>query len=297
MKNQYLLPTAAALIGFSVAWVAKPTPAPVIKTSTTVVESGPKRTTRSSADSRSNNLNGKRPKEVNASDFPLVEMAEKGPKTRDEAKMLRLTEALNLSIDQQGEIIRLVEESPATASDKVSVIEDLANRGKVIEEALNKLLSPEQLAKFNELRVRERENQIEARAQRELTGVIQEVDLSPQQREDVLERLRQAAKAELQGIPSAATLLFEKSVLPTGKTELSVEGVLLLAKLGEPVISDDPMAAHAKVLQNQRQELEDKLSCYDGILTSAQMGQYYAALAEQKEAMKRFPSQMAPPEN
>jgi hypothetical protein len=294
MKNQFLLPAAAAFIGFSIAWVVKPSaPAPAAQIS--VVDNSPKKSTRANAtDPRASVSDSRHPKEVNASDFPLVEQAEKGPQTRDEAKMLRLTEALGLTIEQQGEIIRLVEESHASATDAVPVIEDLTTRGKAIEDALAKLLSPEQLAKFNELRVRERDNQIESRAQKNLTSVIEEVDLSPQQREEAMERLRQSAKTELQSIPASATLLFDKSVLPTSQTELSVDGILLLAKIGEPLIADNPMAAHEKVLQSQREELEEKLKCYDGILTPAQMGQYYAAIAEQKAIMGRFPT--APPD-
>jgi hypothetical protein len=234
---------------------------------------------------------GKRPKEVNAGDFPLLEEAEKGPKTRDEAKMLRLTEALGLTIDQQGEVIRLIEESNLTASGDLPVIEDLAIRGKAVEEGFRKLLSPEQFTKFQELRDRDRDNRIESRAQKELTTVIEEIDLSPDQRDEILNRLRQSVRGELQAIPASATLLFEKSVLPTGKNELSVDGVLLLAKLGESIITDDPMAAHALVIRNQNQEIEEKLRNYDGVLTSAQMGQYYAALAEQKAILSRMAMQ------
>jgi|GEM_PF-1780934 len=294
MKNQFLLPAATALIGFSVAWVAKPS-APAASAPSSATETSQTKSTRpTKSGSRETAADGKRPKEVSAGDFPLVDQAEKGPKTREEAKMLRLTEALGLTIDQQGEIIRLVEESHASATANVPIIEDLTTRGKAIEEALAKLLSSEQLVKFNELRVRERENQIEARAQKALTSAIEEIDLSPQQREDVMERLRQAAKAELQSIPASATLLFDKSVLPTGKLELSVDGILLLAKMAEPVIADDPVAAYNKVQQTQRLQLEEKLRCYDGILTSGQMGQYFAVLSEQSELTKRLPTPEAP---
>lgn len=278
------------MIGFSIAWVAKPSAPPAPAAAGVTAAPQPKSTHATKSASRDTQADGKRPKEVSAGDFPLVDLAEKGPKTREEAKMLRLTEALGLTLDQQGEIIRLVEQSHASATDTVPVIQDLTTRGKAIEDALAKLLSPEQLAKFNELRVRERENQIEVRAQKALTSVIEEVDLSPQQREQVMERLRQSAKAQLQSIPASATLLFDKSVLPTNKTEISVDGILLLTKLDEPLDVNDPMAAHTKVLQTQRQEIEEKLKCYDGILTSAQMGQYYAMIAEQKAIMRQFPT-------
>jgi hypothetical protein len=299
MKNPYILPAVAAAVGFAIAWVVKPSAPTAAAPATVTGEAAPRQSPRTTAmENRQTMADGKRPKEVNAGDFPLLEAAEKGPQTRDEAKMLRLTEALGLTIAQQGEVIRLMEESNATASDELPVIEELALRGKIVEDGFRKMLSPEQFAKFQELRDRDRDNRIESRAQKELTRVIEEVDLSPDQREEVLSRLRQSVRAELQAIPASATLLFEKSVLPTGNNELSVDGVLLLSKLGDAIIDDDPMVAHAKVIQNQNQEIEEKLRNYDGVLTSGQMGQYYAALAEQKATMARLtkPQLRAPAE-
>ena len=294
MKSNYLLPAATALVGFSIAWFAKPAAAPALTVVKTEQTAAP-RTTRPESGSRPSPTDSKRPKDVNASDFPLADQAEQGPKSRDEAKMLRLTEALGLSITQQGEIIALIESVQASASDTAPAIEDLTTRGKAVEDGLAKLLTPVQLAKFQELRERERENRIELRSQQMLTGAIDEIDLSPAQRLDVLERLRQKAKTDLQSIPSAATLLFDKSVLPTGGKELSADGILMLTKMGEKVAVGDPAAAYQKVLDQQRGELEELLKCFDGILTPGQMGQYQAALAETRELLKTMP-QTSPPE-
>ena len=290
MKSQYLLPAATALVGFSLAWLVKPAGSPTPLEAKSVEIAAP-RTVRSETGTRSND--SKLPKEVKASDFPLADQAEQGPKNRDEAKMLRLTEALGLSINQQGEIISLIEKVQATASGTAPVIEDLTIRGKAVEDGLTKLLTPVQLAKFQELRERERENRIEVRSQQRLTGAIDEIDLSPDQREQVRERLRQKSKAELQSIPSAATLLFDKSVLPTGGKELSADGILALAQMGEEVSIGDPAVAYQKVLDRQRGELEELLKCFDGILTPGQMGQYQAALTETRELLKSLPK--APP--
>ena len=294
MKSNYLLPAATALVGFSIAWLAKPAATPAPTAAETGQTTAP-RTTRPETGSRPSPTDPKRPKDVNASDFPLADQAEQGPKTRDEAKMLRLTEALGLSIDQQGEIIKLIESVQASASATAPAIEDLTTRGKAVEDGLAKLLTPVQLAKFQELRERERENRLELRSQQMLTGAIDEIDLSPAQRLDVLDRLRQKAKADLQSIPSAATLLFDKSVLPTGGKELSADGILLLTKMGEKVALGDPAVAYQKVLDQQRGELEELLKCFDGILTPGQMGQYQAALSETRELLKTMP-QSSPPE-
>ena len=293
MKSQYLLPAVTALVGFSIAWLAKPDAFPAPTGAKTEQAAAP-RPTRSETGRRPSSTDSKRPKDVKASDFPLVDQAEQGPKTRDEAKMLRLTEALGLSIEQQGEIITLIEGVQANVSDTAPALEDLTVRGKAVEDGLAKLLTPVQLAKFQELRDRERENRIEVRSQKMLAGAIDEIDLSPAQREEVLDRLRQKSRAELQSIPSAATLLFDKSVLPTGGKELSADGILAIAQMGEKVSAGDPAAAYQKVIDRHRGELEEQLQCFDGILTPGQMGQYQAALTETRELLKTLPPAPGP---
>jgi hypothetical protein len=202
--------------------------------------------------------------------------------------MLRLSEALDLSVDQQGTIVQLISDVQAAANMDLTALEDITARGKAIEEGLQKILTPEQFAKFQEIQLRERDNRTELRAQRMLADTIEFIDLSPEQRDDVLARLRQKSKADLQSIPASATLLFQKSILPNGGKELSPEGLLLLAQMGEKITTGTPEEIHADVMARHMQELENELRCFDGILTPGQMGQYHAALAEKKETMARM---------
>ncbi|RYD49525.1 MAG: hypothetical protein EOP85_01430 [Verrucomicrobiaceae bacterium] len=78
----------------------------------------------------------------------------------------------------------------------------------------------------------------------------------------------------------------------TNNKELSVDGLLVMAEMGQEIDMSDPMATHQKVLDQQRQKLEDILRCFEGILTPGQMGQVQAALLEQREILKRFPRDM-----
>lgn len=290
--KQYILPAVTAVIGFTLAWVAKPDHTSAPASGSATAETTSAKPVRTTAGQRPATAGGREVTEVRAGDFPLADAAAAGPKTREEAKMLRLSEALGLTVDQQGAIIRVVEDAQASASSDVPVMVDLAKRGQLVSDGLKEALSPEQLAKFQELQERERDNLIEVRAQRMLTEAIAEIDLSPQQREDALARLRQKARADMQGIPADATLLFDKSMLPVGQKELSVDGLLALAKMGEDIVYDDPMEAHRKVVENQKRELEDVLRCFDGILTPAQMGQYAAALNEQRDNMNQIPANL-----
>jgi hypothetical protein len=292
MKPNLLIPAVTAALGFTLAWVAKPggSTAPG-RPQNEVLAPGKSNSTRLVNPSPSRNE--KRPQEVKASDFPLADAAELGPKTRDEARMLRLTEALGLSIDQQGDIIKLVEEAQAKVDGNVPVIQDLAQRGKILEDGLAKVLKPEQLAKFQQVRDRERENLLEHRSQKKLNQAIEDIDLSPDQREQVLVRLRQRTRAELQAVPATATLLYGKSMLPTNNKELSVDGVLLLAKINDdPLRGGDPATLQKRVFDSHRRELEEMLTCFDGILTAGQMGQYQAILAESQAIMNQIPDPM-----
>jgi len=297
MKPQYLLSAATAVLGFAVAWLVKPSATPSPDPGQVAVEQHPTTKTgdRTGPDPRPTSPTGKRPTEVKAGDFPLAEQYEKGPKTRNEAKMLRLTEALGLSIDQQGAIVTLMEKIKEDKSETGSVIMDLTKRGSSVEEGLREILTPEQFTKFQEVRERQRDNGVEVRAQQLLTQVMQDADMSPGQRDEALARLRQKAKVDLQTIPLSASLLIDGSLLPTGQQELSAEGVLTLAKMGEePVELLDPEVAHQKVLEKQKAELEDMLGCFDGILSPGQMGQYQARIAEQRAMVQRVATARPP---
>ena len=287
MKSPILLPAIAAVTGFAIAWTLKPgeTATPVSVSSS---EAPPKRQGRSDPSDRPSLESSRRAKEVKIEDFPLSNSADHAPKSREEAKMRRFAEALGLSTDQQGAIAKLVEDVQAADSAGVPIIQDLTTRGQAIENGLAKLLNPAQLAKFQELRVRERENRIELRSQNILTKAIEEIDLSPAQRDEVLSRLRQKAKAELQSIPAAAMLFSDKSMLPTGGNQLPMDGILSLARIGQQPPTQESLETYHEVADQRREELEEILRCFDGILTPGQMGQYQALLSEQREILNRI---------
>ena len=287
MKTQHLLPFITAIIGFAVAWIAKPAPISSSVSTSGIDQVATPGSRTESGRNRSTSPADRKPVDVRAGEFPLVDLAEKGPKTRSEAKMLRLTEALGLTIDQQGEIIKAIEESKIANNGEIPVIEDLVVRGRKVEEQLSKILSPEQLKKFEELRERERDNRITVGASRALYQVLNEIDLSPDQRDKALARLRQTEKEKIQMVPAAATLLLKTSVLPTDSTEMTMEGVLALSTLADSTPAENPEVGQQQLIQRQKAALEEKLLCFEGILSPAQMGQYQAILAEQKALLDR----------
>ncbi len=286
MKSRFLLPVISAALGFTAAWLMKPS-APAAPAEVTVVIPPAERVETTVTAPLETKPTGKRP-ESKAGEYPLADRAAQGPQTREEAKMARLVEELGLSFDQQNTMIKLIQDVQATASMDAPVLTDLTTRGKAVEDGLKALLNPEQFAKFQEMRTRERENRIELRAHQLLDRAIEEIDFSAAQREAALDRLRQQSMEDLQSIPAAAALFLEKSILPTSGKELPIEGVLALAKAGEPMGGSDPEAVHQRIVDSQRAELERMLSNFDGILTPGQMGQYQAAIAEQRAIMEKL---------
>lgn len=289
----YLLPAATALIGFAIAWIAKPAAPTITAPSNADQATVQVRPTRAGPGTRPDGVHLARPTEVRARDFPLVEQAEQGPKTREQAKMLRLTEALGLSVDQEGSIIQLVKDAAKLVNMDLSAMDEMTLRGNAIQEGLQKVLTPDQYAKFQEIQIRERDNRTELRAQRMLADTIEFIDLSPVQRDQVVNRLRQKAREDLQAIPASATLLFDKTILPTGGGEISPEGVILLTQMGEKIKLKNPLELQTEVMNRHKEELEETLKCFDGILTPAQMGQYTASLAEKQATMDRFRADVA----
>lgn len=287
MRLQPLLPVIAAAIGFTVAWVVKPAPTPAAAPSAGETSTVSPKNTRPGRDADRTNSAGRNPKEVHATDFPLADAAEKGPKTAVEGKLGRLAEALGLSVDQQAAITAAIEAARAAASDKVPILTDLTTRGSEIEAKLKELLTPEQFAKFLEMRERERDNLIESRARSLLSPAIERIDLSPAQREDLLARLRLYQREEIQEIPATATLLLGNSLLPTDPKDIGIDGVLALRQMENSGV--DPAAtaqeANERMLARQKEALERKLECFDGILTAGQMGQYQAYIAEHQRIL------------
>ncbi|MES2995565.1 MAG: hypothetical protein V4733_02020 [Verrucomicrobiota bacterium] len=290
MKLQTFLPLIAASIGFAVAWMVKPKAPPMVLPPQQVAEGVAPAIPSNRPDRESSESTSPKVEEVKAGDFPLAGAAEAGPKTAEEAKMRRLSEALGLSLDQQAKIVAALQAARQSESGETSALADLATRGRQVEEALKAILTPEQFAKFAGLRARQNENRIEQRAHKELDPVLERIDLSPGQREEVAARLRQYQREELQEVPAAAMLLLGASMLPTDPRDPGIDGILAMVAMEEGGV--DPSSTPTEVFEQmnlrQKEALERRLECFEGILTPGQMAQYHAYLAEQEKMFEEM---------
>lgn len=291
MKIHFSIALAAAAAGFVGGWLAKPTPAaaPAVTQAPSTRPVPPPLAVNpppSPADPPPGPANPPpvRPPQVVRPDLPAVTASV------DAAKMQRLVELLGLDETAQAELRRILDESakifaagdPSKPLSAKDTLDRLAAAATSLEQSLKALLTPEQATVFAALRQRERDNRVEAKAQRELSRLCEITDLSPTQREQILAKLRETTAGELSSLPPAYSLMVEPSVLPLGPHALPEPSILTLTQLAEVDTATDHDAAHAKLIASQRQRLEEQLSYLRGILTPAQLAQYQAAAAGQR---------------
>jgi hypothetical protein len=300
MKPSAIVPLLALLAGFAGGWLAKPVPPAT--TAAPQVNGGPATRPPTPAPGPATEPGERPPPPAGARPpgiaGPIAAPPPAGPaaESRDAAKMLRFIEAIGLSESQQEDLKKILAETrdaytasdptqPMTAKETLDLV---AKCGTQLEQALAGLLTPEQAAKFTELRQRERDNRIETKAQRELGQLSEFTDLSPTQREQILAQLRQATAAELSTIHASYTLMLDSSVLPLGPHTMPEQSILTLTQLAETPGTPDPAALHTKLIAEQRRRLDERLAWLKPILTPAQLAQYQAAAAEQRAIHDRM---------
>ncbi len=301
MKPSAVVPVLALLAGFAGGWLAKPAPAPVagapVRPPARVHPSVPVGPVGPAGELPQPPRMDRSPND--ASPLPGDASAGPSPISRDAAKMLRVVEALGLSETQQTDLEKILAETRKAytggASTKAisakETLELVSACGATLEKSLTALLTPEQAAKFAELRQRERDNRIEAKTHRELGQLSEITDLSPAQRDQVLAQLRQATVAELSAIPASYSLMLDSSVLPLGSHAMPEQSILVLSQVADTDGSSDPEASHAKLIAEQRRRLDERLTWLKPILSPAQLAQYQASVAEQHA----IHDQMIPP--
>ena len=301
MKSHLLIALAAAVAGFLGGWLAKPTPTAASITASPTsqpvqqplpvnppapVQPPPERV----------NPPPIRPPQVVGPDSPAV------AESVDAAKMQRLVELLGLDETAQAELRKILDETrktfatadPTKPLSAKETLDRLAETATTLEKSLNALLTPEQAATFAALRQRERDNRVETKAQVELSRLSEITDLSPAQREQILTKLRETTASELNSLPPAYSLMVEPSVLPLGSHALPEPSILALTQLAEVDTATDHSAAHAKLLEGQRQRLDEQLNYLRAILTPAQLAQYQAAAAGQRALQELMRPPQAP---
>jgi hypothetical protein len=209
------------------------------------------------------------------------------------ARLSRLVEALGLSPEQRSTMAVLLANrrdgfrqlqgggsNPADSIKQASVAE------QHFMEDVKKLLDPEQVTALEDFKEREKANDIEAKAQRDLADLIGQIDLSEAQREQALEVMRQQSTNAASRRPAGWSLMNETMGM-LGGSQVSV-----IEDLGEvmedPSVMNDPQAVQRKLVDAQRASAEARIAALSSILTPGQLSQYRATLEARSAMMEQF---------
>jgi len=288
------LPILTAIIGVAIGWLAKPAAqnsAPIVKDQTPPKRQAPAPTPVTPPPASFVDRPSTRPSS------PLnrmgTEAATTAVQSRDEAKMLRLAEALNLTKEQQEAIIKMIAAAQAeglAASNAATTPEETlaaaATIGGNIEKSLDTILSPEQAKAFRDLLKRTELNRLEIAAQKQFSTFLPEMDLTSEQREKALERSRESLEDKQSTRSTGLTLMLDNSILPVGPGSINSRAIGSMEQLVKD--QGDGSTGNPKAhFESQRADLDHQFELYKDILTPAQQAQLKLVIDERKTTLDR----------
>jgi hypothetical protein len=305
MKPSTLIATAAALAGFATGWLLKPagepgaseTAAPEQAAGTRAVGAGKSRERdESPLVLRSRGGEAKADPELATAQVAFERGFGNATERAENGRLSRLSEALGLSPEQKATMkvllanrsdgSRLLNGAGVSPSEMMA---QAAQAEQTFEKQLEKLPDPEQSAAFAALRQREKENTVEAKAQRDLADLIGQIDLSGNQRELALEALRGGSEEALAKLPAGWSLINEAASKLGGARAAVMEEMSEF--MGDDSAMADTQEFHRRLSQSKRAAMERSLARLGPILTPGQLAQYRSAM----EARITLIEQVIPP--
>ena len=304
MKPSTLIATAAALAGFATGWLLKPAgetgaseiAAPEQAAGTRAVGAGKSRERdESPLVLRSRGGEAKADPELATAQVAFERGFGNATERAENGRLSRLSEALGLSPEQKATMkvllanrsdgSRLLNGAGVSPSEMMA---QAAQAEQTFEKQLEKLLDPEQSAAFAALRQREKENTVEAKAQRDLADLIGQIDLSGNQRELALEALRGGSEEALAKLPAGWSLINEAASKLGGARAAVMEEMSEF--MGDDSAMADTQEFHRRLSQSKRAAMERSLARLGPILTPGQLAQYRSAMEARITLIEQTPS-------
>ena len=208
-------------------------------------------------------------------------------KRADRAKWMRLIEVLGLD-DEQAKALEaaMAESLPKTDTGKSADITYI-EAGARLEKNILALLNADQKQAFADMQRRAMDNRIELSAQLSYSQELGELDLSPEQRTQALDRLRSRAEQLSADIPASTRLLLSGSFLPIGDVNFTEDAIRLLRQLSPQASGDITLD---KLAEKRRAEADEKARLLEGVLSPAQLELYRARLSQAPEILEQLHS-------
>jgi hypothetical protein len=211
----------------------------------------------------------------------------------ENARLSRLAEALGLSAEQRETLAVLLanrrdgfRDLKGAGSSPTESIQQASLYEQRFMEDVKKLLDPEQLGALESFKQREKDNDIEAKAQRDVADLIGQVDLSEEQREQALEAMRKLSESAAAKRPAGWALMNESFGMLGGNQVSVLED--LGGVMDDPEAMKDPQEIQRRLAQAQRATAEARVAALTSILTPGQLAQYRATLEARSALMEGF---------
>lgn len=304
------LPALTALLGFTAAWMIKPSSPAAAATSETADQVPQSKSATGSNNSRPDtsakpNINplthtadGKPlPPELVELRTNLAANLRNTMQVRDRGYVQRIAELLKLTPQQQQEFLKLFEEkrdalniySPGAGINSQNILEKAELIEKQFNDDLAKLLSSDQIEALNQFRAQQKQNRMMATAQKEFADVLEKIDLNPQQQEAVITTLHELESKRV-GATDATGLFAETyDTLGFGNTTgMKSETSAANASIAQ---ATDKRQQIQNLIDTRRQQTQEKIERLSSILSPAQLAQYSALLEARDQS---FYTSMAP---
>lgn len=223
------------------------------------------------------------------------EMMATRQKAKHEAQVQKLVDRLGLSEAQADQLRAYFEKNRADLAamgegpEDWSRIKELTGklRGDGLEEALAGILTEEQAAAYQEMKERDRQNQVEAKALRDLAQIQGVLDLSAEQKDQVYGLLHEDASTNLEKNSDANVIVssFTEGLgINVEPGDLGIASVIQVqidrASDGEQP-SENPADWMQVVQENRQREIDQKVERLSPVLDDQQEAAYRAHLESQ----------------
>lgn len=295
MKSSHLIAAGAALAGFSLGWLVKPSGTPAPATAESTPEAG--KGARGAMDGKSRERSERplvlkaRPgsgtvepsEEMTAAERKFKESFSSAGERTNNARLNRLSEALGLSVDQKDAVNALLagrregfKDLQGKGKTPAEMVAEAGNAALIFENELKTLLDEEQRLAYDDFKARERENDIEAKAATDFADLVRQVDLSPAQRDQALEVLRTMSEESFAKRPQGWEVMAESMEMMGGLYSTAFEE--MSGFLDDPEAMKNPAEIQKRMNEANRANSEAKVSRLTTILTPAQLAQFRATL-------------------
>ena len=302
MHSKYLTPILTSILGFSLAWMVKPAPprqialiepsASGIKPSASAGQIGRIEPDKRSFNPLTHTIDGKEiPPQLVTQRTKLADQLRANLAKKDMAQIHRLTELLNLTPQQQQQVLSLYETKRTALNlyrpgDGVNA-GNLLERAEVVEvkfnQMLTEILDESQIEQFNGFLKQQGENQRLAEVQKDFADVLGKVDLSPAQQASLQDAMQRSATSD-NASKLDKTRLFEEAFDAMG---FGGAGVAMseAQSANTTILQATDRMEMAKILVDERKHATvERIALLRNVLTPAQLAQYTAVLEARDES-------------